>query len=92
MVNLSELDLDEEVDSKKLSSGQIQRISIARWLLTPTEILVLDEAFSNIDKANRRLIRRELFSREGLTIIEITHHLEMRKEYDKVIDISEFAV
>ena len=57
-----------------LSEGQIQRISIARALLTNAPILLFDEATSSLDmKTERELLRRVMAYRKGRTCIVTTH-------------------
>ncbi len=58
----------------RLSGGQRQRISLARAFLCEPEILILDEATSQIDMKSEELIRESLASQKGKrTIIIITH-------------------
>jgi ATP-binding cassette subfamily B protein/subfamily B ATP-binding cassette protein MsbA len=60
----------------KLSGGQRQRLSIARALLADPQILILDEATSNLDTQSEQLIQRSL--RELLadrTTFVIAHRL-----------------
>ncbi len=64
-----------------LSEGQAQRICIARGLLRPGNILLLDEFSSSLDKETERLLMERLISlSEDKTLIFITHR-EMVSEY-----------
>ncbi|MBQ9185884.1 MAG: ABC transporter ATP-binding protein [Bacteroidales bacterium] len=69
-----------------LSEGQAQRIAIARALLRPGKIMLLDEFSSSLDPATERQLIKNLTSvSEGKTMIFITHR-ELVTEYcDKVL-------
>jgi len=57
-----------------LSEGQSQRICIARGLLRPGNILLLDEFSSSLDKETERLLMERLISQtKDKTLIFITH-------------------
>lgn len=65
--------------SAQLSSGQAQRVSLARALVLNPAILLLDEPFSPLDSPTRsKLIEdlRTLLSRFGTTTVFITHDQE----------------
>lgn len=62
-----------------LSEGQAQRIAIARALLQPGGILIMDEASSALDPDTERQILEELQQHElGKTLIWVTHHMIVR--------------
>lgn len=57
-----------------LSEGQAQRIAIARGLLRPGSILLLDEPTSSLDAATEQLLLQRLsHSLQGKTLLVITH-------------------
>lgn len=69
-----ETHLDE--NGNNLSGGQRQRIAIARAMLKKTEILILDEATSNLDAVTEKAIQATLDSySDGMTTIIIAHRL-----------------
>lgn len=60
----------------KLSGGQQQRLAIARALLASSQILILDEATSNLDVDSERLIQASLATLfEGRIAFVIAHRL-----------------
>ncbi len=62
-----------------LSGGQKQRVAIAGILAMKPECIVLDEATAMLDPVGRREVMKvlkRLNSKEGITIIHITHHMD----------------
>ena len=51
-------DLTLLISNRTLSSGQMQKISFIRALLSNTELLLLDESTSNLDSDTRQLISK----------------------------------
>jgi ATP-binding cassette subfamily B protein/subfamily B ATP-binding cassette protein MsbA len=75
-------------DGNLLSGGQRQRIALARAILRDPEILILDEATSQIDIESEELIHEALkeFAR-GRTAIIVTHRLSTIRLADRVVVI-----
>jgi ATP-binding cassette, subfamily B, bacterial MsbA len=70
----------------KLSGGQRQRILLARAILRDPQILILDEATSQIDLESEQLIHRvlEQFTK-GRTTLMITHRVASLALADEVV-------
>jgi ABC-type multidrug transport system fused ATPase/permease subunit len=69
-----------------LSEGQAQRIAIARGLLRPGSILLLDEISSSLDEQTEHELFRRLFDYcHGKTMIFITHRPAVSQLCDAVI-------
>ena len=74
----------------KLSGGQRQRISIARAILADPQILVLDEATSNLDTESEQLIQASLSDLfEGRTTFVIAHRLSTITGADLIVVMDE---
>jgi ATP-binding cassette, subfamily B, bacterial PglK len=79
--------LNEEVGSHmdSLSGGQIQRIGLARALLTKPSLLVLDEATSALDAVTEKAISDGLSQLKGTTtVVLVAHRLSTVKLADTV--------
>ena len=74
----------------KLSGGQRQRIAIARAILKDPELLVLDEATSDVDTETEMLIQRSLddLTADRTTLV-IAHRLSTIKDADQIVVFDE---
>ncbi|MDA2530470.1 peptidase domain-containing ABC transporter [Bacillus cereus] len=75
-----------EENASNLSGGQRQRLAIARALLKKPDILILDEATSNLDSSTEKRITDMLkeLGEQGITIIMIAHRLSTIKHANKI--------
>lgn len=70
-------------DGQNISGGQRQRIAIARALIANTEVIIMDEATSNLDPLTEKKIYENLKKRKK-TQITITHRLASVRGADKI--------
>ena len=85
-------DLDEGYETmigehgSRLSGGQRQRLSLARAILKDPEILILDEATSQIDPESEKLIHQTMAEFiKGRTTVVITHRLSTLDLVDRIM-------
>ena len=77
----------------KLSGGQRQRIAIARAMLKDPDILVLDEATSDVDTETEMLIQRSLDELTAdRTTFAIAHRLSTIKDADTILVLEDGRV
>jgi ABC-type multidrug transport system fused ATPase/permease subunit len=73
----------------KLSGGEKQRIAIARALVRDPEILVLDEATSNLDNESEAIVQESINSiSEDITTFIIAHRLSTIRKADMIYVMS----
>lgn len=73
----------------KISGGQRQRIELCRALLRPTKILLLDEFTSALDRESEAEVHRAVkLLAHGRTVVVVTHNIQHRAIFDKVIHVS----
>lgn len=75
-----------EENGANLSGGQKQRLAIARALLKKPEILIMDEATSNLDMITEQNIKDTIDNLDRkMTCIIIAHRISTIKNCDKII-------
>lgn len=84
------LDYQISDQGKNLSGGQKQRLILARHLLRDVNLIVLDEATSNIDSVSKLYLEENVFNKESRGVIMVDHSLNKEKEnlFDDVIAIN----
>ena len=77
-----------------LSGGNQQKVMIARWLLKPGRVLLLDEPFQGVDIGARRDIGRHIraTAKGRATIVFVSEIDEALEIADRIIVLNEAAV
>ena len=79
-----------EENGNNISGGEKQRIVLARALLKPFNLLIIDEGLNQMDiNLERRILKRVINKYHDKTIIVVTHRLENMDLFDKVIELKE---
>lgn len=68
-----------------LSEGQLQRISIARALLTNAPVLLLDEATSALDEETEEKVLSNIKNMKDKTVLFVTHRHTSLNVCDKIV-------
>ena len=80
------LDARIEGNGTNISGGQRQRIAIARAIAADPEILIMDEATSNLDVKNARAVNHALKKlMRGRTVIVVAHQMNTIRDADQII-------
>lgn len=78
-----------EEGATNLSSGEKQRFSIAKALITNPDVLVLDESTSNLDASTEEFIVNSLAHEKDKIKLVIAHRLNTLIKCDKIISIKD---
>jgi len=73
---------------RELSGGEMQRTAIARALICQPRILLADEPTGNLDaETGGEIIKilRDLNRRDGLTIVMVTHNMDLAAGCDRIV-------
>lgn len=77
---------------RELSGGEMQRVAVARALITRPKVLIADEPTGNLDKHTGEAIfalLRAFVKDQGLTVILTTHNLVLGHQADRVITLED---
>ena len=81
----AQLDTHIGHDGVRLSGGQLQRLAIARMLLSQPKVVILDEATSALDTQTEKKLHLALNTAlKGKTTLIIAHRLSAVKQADRV--------
>ena len=72
-----------------LSEGQVQRIAIARAILTGAPILLLDESTSALDEDTEARLLRNLREMQDVTCMIISHKKAAEQICDRIVTIAD---
>jgi lipoprotein-releasing system ATP-binding protein len=79
----------------ELSGGEMQRAAIARALAGGPRVLLADEPTGNLDAATGQTVLellRDLNRERGLTMMMVTHDIQIAQQADRVVRLSEGRV
>lgn len=89
------MQLEQEYDTlagdagDRLSGGERQRITIARAMLKPASVVILDEATAYADPENEALIQQAISKLvAGKTLIVVAHRLNTIRNADQILVVS----
>jgi ATP-binding cassette, subfamily B, bacterial len=72
----------------RLSGGEKQRLGIARAIYKDSDVIIFDEATSNLDYATEMKIQKGLDKLKGKTLIISAHRLSTLRNMDKILFMS----
>ena len=83
------LDFELLEDGRNISGGQVQRLGLARALVSNPQLVILDEATSALDANTQREIGITLSKLRGkCTIIMIAHRASSIRHCDRIFEVS----
>jgi|TARA_R110002050_G_scaffold26944_3_gene70702 alpha-D-ribose 1-methylphosphonate 5-triphosphate synthase subunit PhnL len=92
---LAFLNIKEElfdISPLTFSGGEQQRVNIAKGIIAPKSVLLLDEPTASLDKTNTNKVIDKLLEikKDGVTMIGIFHDMDcMKRISDKIYDMKE---
>jgi len=75
-----------------ISGGQRQRIGLARALFQQPQLLILDEATSNVDVASKLQLLDAIEGFDSqMAVIHITHDDQVARRYERILNLAELS-
>lgn len=92
-LGLAHIDLDRVItlSGQTLSGGEIQRLALARLLLKPSSLWILDEPTTALDVHHTNVVM-DLIHKHAETLVVATHDLRLLPHFDKVIVMQEGTI
>ena len=82
-----DLDYMLEEDGHNISSGERQKILLARSLVNDTSLIIFDETMNEIDVKSERKIIKNIKTEYNKSIILISHRLDNKDLFNKFIEV-----
>jgi ABC-type lipoprotein export system ATPase subunit len=79
----------------ELSGGEQQRVGIARAIVTSPQVIFADEPTGELDSTNAQMvgdILRDITSKDGVTMVVVTHDLSVAGMADRIVELVDGAV
>ena len=72
-----------------LSGGEQQRVSLARLLIKPSEIILADEPTGNLDFENAKVVMNILddIYISGKSVVMVSHDERFLKDFDRLVEL-----
>ncbi len=90
---LESVGLADRMDHKpcELSTGQQQRVALARTLANDPDLILADEPTGNLDPESRQMVLSyfEKFNQAGKTIVMVTHDIAAARTAQRLMQLSE---
>jgi ATP-binding cassette subfamily C protein CydC len=91
------LDTALEAGADSISGGQRRRLLLARAVINPAPVLLIDEAGENLDQGDAATLQAALLDVDGglldsrRAVIVVTHQLPRDHRADQVLDLTRFS-
>lgn len=97
LASLALVDLSKRKDHlpNMMSGGEQQRVAVARALVIRPAMLLADEPTGNLDSAGSRQVitlMRDLVNSQGLTIVIVTHDMQIAGQADRIVRLNDGVV